>query len=320
LLITAGTLQIRVHRRSVVVSEEWALCLCGDAVFISLREPRVMYRVGIIVGALLALTTAVVVRPNLVNLDQIDGPTGGVEKTPLSPNRQLPRLPTGSAEKIDVPRLTFDVVRIDPQGSSVFAGQAPPNSSVSILANGQALATAAADETGAWAIVTDRKIAAGEHEISLGAVSSQGGVTAGEKVQIVVAPPAAAGSATPEPPARSPPSSPAPITFVYNDTTFTTDGRRAAEVLAKHLLSQQPAVVSLSGHADERGTDVYNIELSRRRLLVVADYLREHGFVGKLELIPKGKSEPYTGVDRWSLPREDAFQLDRRVELHRPRR
>ncbi|MFZ0853589.1 MAG: hypothetical protein WAO08_30885, partial [Hyphomicrobiaceae bacterium] len=71
--------------------------------------------------------------------------------------------------------------------------------------------------------------------------------------------------------------------------------------------------------ADERGTDVYNIELSRRRLLVVADYLRDSGFAGKLELIPKGRSEPYTGIDRRSLPREEAFQLDRRVELYRPR-
>ena len=278
-----------------------------------------MYRVGIIAGALLALTTAVVVRPNLVNLDHTDTPSGSVEKTPLSPNGQPPRLTTSNAEKIDQPRLTFDVVRIDPQGSSVFAGQAPPNSSVSILANGRALATAAADETGAWAIVTDRKIPAGEHELSLGAVSMQGAVTAGETVQIVVAPPAAGVTSTPEPHARSPQSSPAPITFVYNDTAFTTDGRRAAELLAKHLTSQQPAVVSLSGHADERGTDVYNIELSRRRLLVVADYLRDSGFAGKLELIPKGKSEPYTGIDRRSLPREDAFQLDRRVELYRPR-
>ena len=276
-----------------------------------------MYRVGIIVA--LALTTAAVVRPNLVNLDHIDAPSGSVQKTPLSPNGQLPRSTTSNAEKIDEPRLTFDVVRIDPQGSSVFAGQAPPNSSVSILANGRALATAAADETGAWAIVTDRKITPGEHEISLGAVSMQGAVTAGETVQIVVAPPAAGVTSTPEPHARSPQSSPAPITFVYNDTAFTADGRRAAELLAKHLLSQQPAAVSLSGHADERGTDVYNIELSRRRLLVVADYLRDSGFAGKLELIPKGRSEPYTGIDRRSLPREEAFQLDRRVELYRPR-
>ena len=215
--------------------------------------------------------------------------------------------------------ITFDVVRIDPQGSSVFAGQAPPNSSVSILANGRALATAAADETGAWAIVTDRKITPGEHEISLGAVSTQGAVTAGETIQIVVAPPVAGVTSISEPHARSPQSSPAPITFVYNDTAFTADGRRAAESLAKHLISQQPAAVSLSGHADERGTEVYNIELSRRRLLVVADYLRDSGFTGKLELIPKGKSEPYTGIDRRSLPREDAFQLDRRVELYRPR-
>jgi outer membrane protein OmpA-like peptidoglycan-associated protein len=57
------------------------------------------------------------------------------------------------------------------------------------------------------------------------------------------------------------------------------------------------------------------MELSRRRLSVVADYLRESGFVGKLELIPKGRSEPYAAIDRNALPREEVLQLDRRVEL-----
>jgi len=57
------------------------------------------------------------------------------------------------------------------------------------------------------------------------------------------------------------------------------------------------------------------MQLSRQRLQVVADYLRHQGFAGALELIPKGKSEPYAGVDRRAVPKEEAFQFDRRVEL-----
>jgi len=238
-----------------------------------------------------------------------------VAKTPplASKGSLTSAIPVPSAS--DGSSLTFDVVNIDPVGGAVFAGQAPGNANVSVLANGQEVATATADETGAWAIVTDRKLTAGEYEFSLSARSPQRGTTTGQSVRMVIAPATShvASSATPQ--AVSPPSIPAPITFVYNDTTFTEQGRRAADLLAKRLKEQRPAIASLSGHADERGSDLYNMELSRRRLSVVAEFLRESGFVGKLELIPKGKSEPYTAIDRSALPKDEVLQLDRRVEL-----
>ncbi len=39
------------------------------------------------------------------------------------------------------------------------------------------------------------------------------------------------------------------------------------------------------------------------------------GFEGELELVPKGESEPFAGVERGEYEREDLYQLDRRVEL-----
>jgi len=103
--------------------------------------------------------------------------------------------------------------------------------------------------------------------------------------------------------------------FVYDQVAFTTEGRRAAELLAEYLRSRQQQTVTLTGHADERGSDRYNLELSQQRLDAVARYLRENGIAAKFVMVPKGRSEPFTGVDRRSLAREDAFQLDRRVEL-----
>jgi hypothetical protein len=44
--------------------------------------------------------------------------------------------------------------------------------------------------------------------------------------------------------------------------------------------------------------------------------LRQGGYDGQLKLSPKGKSEPFTGVDRTKFTQEALFQLDRRVELH----
>jgi outer membrane protein OmpA-like peptidoglycan-associated protein len=73
--------------------------------------------------------------------------------------------------------------------------------------------------------------------------------------------------------------------------------------------------VTLTGHADERGSNELNMALSRERLETVARFLRDGGYQGRLELIPKGKTEPYTGVVRSDFSRDDLYQLDRRVEL-----
>ncbi len=226
----------------------------------------------------------------------------GMSKAP-SATKDLP-----AAEK---PAVTFDVVRIDP-GASVFAGQAPPNSEVAILADGRPVASAKADETGAWAAVTERRFAPGEVEFSLRAKSREGRETSGQRVRVAIAPPARPESTLDAVSARAMPT---PITFVYNEATFTKEGRLAAARLAAFLMAQRVKTVSLSGHADERGSDSYNLELSRQRLSTVAGYLRDRGFTGELELTAKGRSEPYAGVDRPSLSKEDAFQLDRRVEL-----
>jgi outer membrane protein OmpA-like peptidoglycan-associated protein len=269
--------------------------------------------------AITVLATTVAVRQTILILADIAAPSQGKPET-----ANAPALAKGAAHEPVAPaakeantsNLTFDIVRIDPQGSSVFAGQAATNSYVSIRANGQELVATTADETGAWAVVTDRKLPAGEYEFSLSARSPEHDVTSAPSVRLVIAPPPTpARSDRKLAAAASPHAIQAPITFLYNDTTFTAQGRRAADLLAKQLIEQRPTVVSLSGHADERGSDQYNMELSRRRLTVVADYLRGSGFAGKLELIPKGSSEPYGAVDRHALPREDVFQLDRRVEL-----
>jgi outer membrane protein OmpA-like peptidoglycan-associated protein len=264
--------------------------------------------------AITALATTVAVRQTILSLPDTAAPS---QKKPEPANARASHGPAASAAKeANNANLTFDVVRIDPQGMSVFAGQAPTNSNVSIQANGREFITTTTDETGAWAVVTDRKLPAGEYELSLSARSPQHGVTSAPSVRLVIAPPPAPGDSNPKLGAAvSPQSIQVPITFLYNDTTFTAEGRRAADLLAKRLIEQRPTVVSLSGHADERGSDQYNMELSRRRLAVVADYLRGSGFAGRLELIPKGRSEPYMAVDRHALPREDVFQLDRRVEL-----
>jgi outer membrane protein OmpA-like peptidoglycan-associated protein len=105
------------------------------------------------------------------------------------------------------------------------------------------------------------------------------------------------------------------VTFVYNEATLTTDGRKAAALLLEYLQLKRFPRITLTGHADERGSEELNLVLSRERLDTVARFLREGGYAGQLELVPKGKGEPYKGVVRGDFSQEDLWQLDRRVEL-----
>jgi outer membrane protein OmpA-like peptidoglycan-associated protein len=122
-------------------------------------------------------------------------------------------------------------------------------------------------------------------------------------------------TAATQPSLSGPATTPIPMTFIYNEATLTDDGRRAANLLLEYLKLKKFTAVTLTGHADERGLPNYNMELSRQRLLVIQQVLREGGYQGELNLLPKGSTEPYMGVDRSRYPYEELMQLDRRVEL-----
>lgn len=290
-------------------------------------------RNGVAVAALVVLIALLALRFDLLWLMEADMPTGAPQRASVPqsaavaaserPARSDPR----PAEDRTAPTSTFDVVRITSDGAAVLAGRAPAHSRVTILVNAEPIATVKADRNGEWLVVIDHEFKPGHYQLSLRA--KPGGVgpdLIGQSVRITVAPSArapladAGASSLPTKVAaaqkRQALLPPAPITFVYDKTDFTPAGREGAAALSEFLRQQKLASVTLSGHADERGSDEYNMELSWRRLDSVAHYLRESGYAGKLVLLPKGKSEPFLSPDRWRLSREDALQLDRRVELH----
>lgn len=108
---------------------------------------------------------------------------------------------------------------------------------------------------------------------------------------------------------------PVPITFVSGEARLTPNGTMAATLLAEYLRIVKPASITLSGHADARGPDGYNMRLSLRRLEAIQRYLRAAGYSGGLSLTPRGKRDPYQGIDRRRLTLNEMYQADRRVEL-----
>jgi outer membrane protein OmpA-like peptidoglycan-associated protein len=326
--------------------------------------------------------------------------------------------------------VAIDISRISPDGTSVFAGRAEPNSYVTVLESGKPAGTAKVDENGEWTLSTEHKFASndpsltyevsktpppepekppakvataqpqqksaaavagevmrkfenlveqareeakkeqeqkkpeeakkaepptdtvkespppGEQSVAAapqpdagttagsgttsgsgatsGSSASSGSSAASDSTSTPPepkSPPDAAVAVAPEPPQSASSAGvktdiiPVPIMFVYNEATLTPDGERAAGLLLEYLTLKRLTAVELTGHADERGTNEYNYDLSRERLETVSRLLRDGGYTGELKLTPKGKTEPYTGVDRSAYTGEALYQLDRRVEL-----
>jgi outer membrane protein OmpA-like peptidoglycan-associated protein len=365
--------------------------------------------VPILILLLMLFAGAVWAVVNFVGLPHFAGGPPTVSEQQASPKPGEPR--HGASATGDA---SFDVARIDPKGTSVFAGRAEPGSTVTITGDGQALGTAEADENGEWTFATEHAFASADPKLALSVKSAaqtkadaaanarvagsleaheaakeppksktassvstqllkefEGVVAAArteakekdakatepaasaeakERVEVAsAAPPAASETAAKSPPpeaspgtppptvalneprpgtaapmrlAAAPPETPTarktipvPITFLYDEANFTDNGKKAAELLLEYLEIKHFPRVSLTGHADERGTPEFNMDLSKERLDTVAQFLKAGGYKGQLELIPKGESEPFMGIVRSQYSKEDLYQFDRRVEL-----
>lgn len=81
---------------------------------------------------------------------------------------------------------SFDIVRVEPDGSSVVAGRAPAGSTVELLRNGQPISTAVADASGAFAMVPPA-LEPGTHELTLRCTVDGQVLQSGDAVSVVVA-------------------------------------------------------------------------------------------------------------------------------------
>lgn len=107
---------------------------------------------------------------------------------------------------------------------------------------------------------------------------------------------------------------PIPIQFETGQAVLTPTGLKAATELVSALKQQEPPVIRLVGHTDERGAADYNMVLSERRVRAVEAYLRENGVKGRIEVDWKGKSQPLALEIDEGLTRELVWALNRRVE------
>jgi len=98
--------------------------------------------------------------------------------------------------------------------------------------------------------------------------------------------------------------------FGFDESSLTTENQEKLRVLADALRKRPMAAVRIAGHADERGTEEYNIALGQRRAAVARKYLVALGVPEKaIDTVSFGAERPaQAGHD------EDAWAKNRRAE------
>ncbi len=101
------------------------------------------------------------------------------------------------------------------------------------------------------------------------------------------------------------------VNFDYNEFKLTAAARSLLDSNAECIRSKD-GVITLAGHADERGTEEYNLHLGEKRANAVKRYLQNLGVPeNKMKTISYGEERPANpGHD------EDAWAENRRVEFN----
>lgn len=113
-------------------------------------------------------------------------------------------------------------------------------------------------------------------------------------------------SPPPPPPPPPAPSGPTPgsladfevkagntVLFAVNRSDLSGRAQTTLDAQAAWLNAFPAVTISIEGHADERGTDDYNLALSARRAASVRDYLIARGIsAARIQTLPLGESAP----------------------------
>lgn len=105
-----------------------------------------------------------------------------------APEPAKPAAAPADAAQSSAATPTFDVLRVEPDGSAVIAGKAQPGAKLEILSNGKVVAQTTIDGTGDFAAVFDTPLPPGDHELVLRSTDASGKATQSEEVATVSVP------------------------------------------------------------------------------------------------------------------------------------
>lgn len=84
------------------------------------------------------------------------------------------------------------------------------------------------------------------------------------------------------------------VFFALDQSTLSGDSQRTLDAQAAFLAANPGITITVEGHADERGTDDYNLALGARRAAAARDYLIARGVsAGRIDTVSYGESRPF---------------------------
>jgi peptidoglycan-associated lipoprotein len=103
------------------------------------------------------------------------------------------------------------------------------------------------------------------------------------------------------------------IHFDFDQSALTDAGRRGLTDKAEILRAIPSLTLRIEGHADERGSDEYNLALSNRRAVTAKRFLVEWGIsADRLETAGYGEEQPLAQGENegaWASNRRDEFRV-----------
>ena len=103
------------------------------------------------------------------------------------------------------------------------------------------------------------------------------------------------------------------IYFNLDRSDLTAQSRAVLDEKVQILQSVPESRIRVIGHADERGSDEYNLALGQRRAAAARRYLAQHGIdASRIEIASLGEEEPVCSESTeacWSRNRRDDFHV-----------
>jgi peptidoglycan-associated lipoprotein len=104
------------------------------------------------------------------------------------------------------------------------------------------------------------------------------------------------------------------VFFQFDSWTLTEEGKQALQRTLGWFEQDPSSNLIIEGHADQRGTQAYNMVLAKKRAVAVQDYLSQLGIdASRMAVISYGKDKPFC-----QDATEVCYQLNRRGHLLLP--
>jgi peptidoglycan-associated lipoprotein len=105
----------------------------------------------------------------------------------------------------------------------------------------------------------------------------------------------------------------APVYFDFDSDALSADATAGLDMKLRVLNANSGVTLRIAGHADERGSDEYNLALGQRRAASAKRYLTQRGIADdRIEIISFGEERPAVqGMDEsaYSQNRRDEFEI-----------